>query len=355
MRPRIATVAAVIACAVFGFWFARFAGAMLLGATKSPLSSIMVAVVSGVLIGNLFPRVAADAATLTFCTVTVLRVGVVLLGLRLSLAAASDIGLHALPVVIVCISTALVLVTIASRAMGMNRQLGGLIAVGTSICGVTAIIATAPVIRAREAEVTYAVGCITLFGLLAMFVHPLIAHVQFAGFPRLAGVFLGTAVHDTSQVVGAAMIYQDRYAAAGALETATVTKLVRNLAMAVVIPLVAYLYRDPIQASGDSAAGKRPPIVPGFVLGFIAMCALRSLGDFSTPAFGIVPASAWGTAIGGAQTVSEWCFTLAMAAVGLQTRLDAFGHLGLKPVLLAMLAAAVVGAASLASIHVFLT
>jgi uncharacterized membrane protein YadS len=85
------------------------------------------------------------------------------------------------------------------------------------------------------------------------------------------------------------------------------------------------------------------------------MCALRSLGDFSTPAFGIVPASAWGSVIGGAQAVSEWCFMLAMAAVGFQTRLDAFGHLGLKPVLLAMLAAAVVGAASLASIHVFLT
>jgi uncharacterized membrane protein YadS len=81
---------------------------------------------------------------LTLCTVVVLRIGIVLLGLRLSLAAAIGLGVHALPVVLICITSALVIVTFVSRAMGMSRELAALIAVGTSICGVTAIVAMAP-------------------------------------------------------------------------------------------------------------------------------------------------------------------------------------------------------------------
>jgi uncharacterized integral membrane protein (TIGR00698 family) len=256
-----------------------------------------------------------------------------------------------LPIVLICITAALLLVTIASRAMAMSPPLAALIAVGTSICGVTAIVAMAPVIRAREAEVSYAVACIALFGLIAMFVHPMIAHALFATQPQLAGVFLGTAVHDTSQVVGAGLMYQDQYSTAGVLEAATVTKLVRNLMMAAVIPLVALLFRDGARHEGDVAAERRFPAIPGFVLWFIAMCALRSAVDFCEPALGPMGRDAWNSIVGGAQRLSEICLTVSMAAVGLQTRIGAFRQIGFRPLLLAMLTAAVVGGVSLLSIR----
>jgi uncharacterized integral membrane protein (TIGR00698 family) len=301
------------------------------------------------MLGNIWPSRVSDGALLKLCTVLVLRIGIVLLGLRMSLAAAIGLGFHALPIVLICIGAALLLVTIASRAMAMSPQLAALIAVGTSICGVTAIVATAPVIRAREAEVSYAVACIALFGLVAMLVHPLIAHAFFSTQPQLAGIFLGTAIHDTSQVVGAGLMYQDQYSAAGALEAATVTKLVRNLMMAAVIPLVAVLCQA--RQEGSAASKHRSPAVPGFVLGFVAMCAVRSGVDFCEPALGHIAKGIWISVVGGAQRLSEVCLTVAMAAVGLQTRIGAFRQIGLRPLLLAMLTAAVVGLVSLLSIR----
>lgn len=354
MPLRLSTSLAVIFCAFFGPWFAQYAGTVLLGNAKSPFSAVMGAILAGMVIGNLWPRLAGDGAVLKSCTVLVLRIGIVLLGLRLSLAAAIGLGFHALPIVLICISAALLLVRFASRAMAMSPQLAALIAVGTSICGVTAIVAMAPVIRAREAEVSYAVACIALFGLIAMFVHPIIAHALFATQPQLAGVFLGTAVHDTSQVVGAGLMYQDQYSAGGVLEAATVTKLVRNLLMAAVIPLVALLFQGGARQEGAALKHGRFPAIPGFVLLFIAMCALRSAVDFCEPSFGTLGKDIWTSIIGGAQRLSELCLTVSMAAVGLQARIGAFRQIGLRPLLLAMVTAAVVGGVSLLSIRLLL-
>ena len=155
-------------------------------------------------------------------------------------------------------------------------------------------------------------------------------------------------------VVGAGLIYQDQYSAAGALEAATVTKLVRNLMMAAVIPLVALLYQAEARQEGGTATNCRPPIVPGFVLWFIAMCALRSAVDFCEPSLGATAMNLWHSAVGSAQKISELCLTVAMAAVGLQTRIGAFRQIGFRPLLLAMITAAAVGAVSLLSIRLLL-
>jgi len=128
------------------------------------------------------------------------------------------------------------LVTWLSRVVGLPKRLGMLIAVGTAICGNTAIVATGPVIGADEDEVSYAVACITLFGLFALIVHPFIAFELFAGDGHLAGLFLGSAIHDTAQVAGAGLLYAQQFGDTSALESATVTKLVRNLFMIGVIP-----------------------------------------------------------------------------------------------------------------------
>ncbi|MCB1625682.1 MAG: putative sulfate exporter family transporter [Pseudomonadales bacterium] len=349
-----AGVLLVAGCAVVGTWAAGYLGTSLLGFAKSPVSGVMMAILLGLVIAQLAPRqVDATLPTLRFFTTTVLRTGIVLLGTRLSIVAVSALGLQALPVVVLSIVAALSIVLLVGRAMRLPLELGLLIAVGTAICGVTAIAATAPLIRARALEVSYATGCVALFGMLALLIHPFIAHALFGAQPVLAGIFLGTAVHDTAQVAGAAMLYMQQYADPVALEAATVTKLLRNLFMAVVIPFAAVLAS---RARSDSPTpgtiAKRPPLVPLFVAGFIGMCVVRTIGDLGDRPFGLLSTELWSSTLLFAQTLSEWCLIAAMAAVGLQTRLDSFAKLGFRPLLLGLIAASLVGVVSAISLSI---
>src|SRR5207253_2664238 len=144
------------------------------------------------------------------------------------------------------IATAMISVSLIARWMGVSRRLGTLIAVGTSICGVSAIMATAPVIEADEDETSYAAACITIFGLLAMMTYPYVAHLVFAT-PTQAGMFFGTSIHDMSQATAAGLSYSQQFNTATfhaepAFHTAVSTKLVRNLFMSILIPLAGILY-----------------------------------------------------------------------------------------------------------------
>ncbi len=137
-------------------WIGRLASAAigggLLGFERSPVSPILLAILGGLLIRNTIGLPAVYEAGLGFGLKRVLRIGVALLGIRLSLGAVGTIGLAALPVVVGCIAAALLLVSAITRALGLPPRLGVLIAVGTSICGNTAIVATGPVIGADENE-----------------------------------------------------------------------------------------------------------------------------------------------------------------------------------------------------------
>src|SRR3954469_13808782 len=199
----------------------------------SPISPIMLAVVLGLIIRNTIGVPKAYEAGLRLCLKTVLRLGIVLLGLGLSVQAVAKMGLIGLPIIACCIATALVAVTYINRALGLPKRLGTLIAVGTSICGVSAIVATAPIIEAEDDETSYAVACITIFGLIALITYPFLAHALFGANEKQAGIFLGTAIHDTSQVAGAGIAYAQTYHADAAAKTAVTVKLVRNLSMSV--------------------------------------------------------------------------------------------------------------------------
>jgi uncharacterized integral membrane protein (TIGR00698 family) len=298
-----------------------------------------VAVVLGLMLRNTIGLPIVYEKGLRLAGREVLRFGIILLGLRLSLAAVGQLGLAALPVIIGCIAAALIVVTWINRAFGLPRRLGSLIAVGTSICGVSAIAATAPVIDAEEDEVSYSVACITLFGLLALFCYPLLAHAMFPNEPRMAGLFLGTAIHDTSQVAGAGLMYREQFAAPTALDAATVTKLTRNLCMAAVIPLVGFLYHR----HGTKGHGrlKLAQAVPLFVLGFLLAAAVRTVGDLW-----IESSPPWKGFLKGADGLAAWCLTVAMAAVGLGTGLSRIRRLGWKSFAVGLMAAVIVGSVS---------
>jgi uncharacterized integral membrane protein (TIGR00698 family) len=339
------TLAAVLA--ILGGALADRASAAL-GLAAGSVSGIMVAVLLGLAVGNLFELPAALKEGIAFAIERVLRLGIVLLGLRLSIAEVGSIGLKALPVVLVTIPAAILLVGYLGRRIHLPDRLASLIAVGTSICGNTAIVAVSPTIGAKEEETSYAVACITVFGLFAMLVYPFVAHWIFGGDPLAAGLFLGSAVHDTSQVAGAAMMYQQYYRAPEALDVATVTKLLRNLSMLVVIPLLAILHHR------KAASGAAPPpwwtMVPLFVVGFAAMSLLRTLGDLGERPFGLLDPGQWHAFIKLAKEVVTYCLAIAMAGVGLGTSIKGLRSIGPKPMVLALVSALLVGLISVALI-----
>lgn len=338
--------------AVASQWLAQWLGSSVLGLSKSPVSAITLAILAGLLIGNLVHLPTTLAPGLAFAVATVLRLGIALLGLRLSLFEAGAIGVKGLPVILCAISSALLAMAYLRRRFSLPTNLGILIGVGTSICGATAIVAAAPTIRAREEEVSYAVACIAVYGMVAMVCYPFIAHWLFDANSLRAGLFLGTAVHDTAQVVGAGMAYAQFYGDERTLEIATVTKMIRNLAMIVVLPVIAIMHR-PAHAPGAS-----PPswfrLVPLFIFGFAAMSLLRTAGDVSAAAanahgnavFGLLSGDQWRAFVDAVKSVADMLLATAMAAVGLTTRFAGILRIGLRPLGAAMLCALVVGMAS---------
>jgi len=343
-----------LAIAVAGGWSADFIGTTLMGLPKSPISGIMMAILIGIAVSNLIKLPAVTQPGIKFSVVRILRLGIVLLGIRLSLAEAGEIGIKALPVIIGTVLTAIVLVSYVAKRVGLTDRLGTLIGVGTAICGATAIVATAPTIGAKDDETSYAVACITLFGVVAMLVYPFAAHWFFDADPFKAGLFLGTAVHETSQVAGAGLVYQEYFGDAKALDVATVTKLVRNLGMLAVIPLMSIYYHR------RTSAGAAPPpwytMVPLFVIGFALMSLLRTLGDTAgadEKVLGVLTHEQWKVLVGHTKTIAEYCLAVAMAAVGLGTSVAGLRSIGLKPLGVGLFSAVVVGIVSVVLVTLF--
>lgn len=353
MAKNLPGLMAAAAVMVAGFWLADRIGAAIPAAQglsgSSPVSGVPVAIVLGLLLRNALPLPASVAPGLKLATTTVLRLGIVLVGIRLSLFDVLRLGLAGLPVVMAAIATGLVFVTWFNRKLGLPPRLGTLIAAGTSICGVTAIVSTAPAIEADEREVAYAVANVVAFGLFGMLVYPYLAHAVLTG-SETVGLFLGTAVHDTSQVVGAALTYKQIYADDVVLRTATVTKLTRNIFLAAVIPVLTWMHVRSTHGHRHAMTMSWTQFVPGFVLGFLAMAVVRSIGDAtlgsSGAAFGVMGASGWRwlTSRVGDLWASQIFLGTAMAAVGLNTSFTVFQGVGLRPFAVGLAGALVVGA-----------
>lgn len=347
-----------------GFWLADRIGQAILAAQGlsggSPLSGVPVAIVLGLILRNALPLPASLSPGLKFATTTILRAGIVLVGIRLSVFDVLKLGIAGLPVVLAAITTGLVFVTWFNKKLGLPPRLGTLIAAGTSICGVTAIVSVAPAIEADEREVAYAVANVVAFGLFGMLTYPYLAHAVL-GSSETIGLFLGTAVHDTSQVVGAALTYKQVYGDDVVLRVATVTKLTRNIFLAVVIPVLTWMHmKSQAKTMGSGGVGfSVASLVPGFVIGFLAMAVVRSLGDWmltsNGAAFGVWSAAQWASITKqlGDYWASQILLGTAMAAVGLNTNFAVFKGVGLKPFAVGMAGALVVGVVGMTMAIIF--
>jgi uncharacterized integral membrane protein (TIGR00698 family) len=321
------------------------------GDKASPISGVSVAILLGLLLRNVFGLPAWLQPGVQFSVTKLLRLGIIFVGIKLTFLDVLKLGAWGVPIVATTIAMGLLIIYWLSRWLGLPPRLGTLLAAGTSICGVTAVVSTAPAIKADEREVAYAVATITLFGLIAMLLYPhvgpLLLHT-----PEQMGVFLGTAIHDTSQVVGAGLMYKELHQDDVAFKTATVIKLTRNLFLAAVVPLLAFWHTR--GHGGEGTPGRVPftRLMPAFILGFLAMAVVRSIGDATAQhglAFGLCEPSVWSrlTTEVGDTWGARYLLGTALAAVGLSTSVAMFRSTGLRPLIAGFIGALLVGGVGL--------
>ncbi len=287
-----------------------------------PLSALMWAIALGALWRNLFGLPAAAAPGIAAALKRPLRLGIVLLGLQLSVGQLLDIGAAGLVLLLACVVLSFGSSLLIGRLLGVEPGLVQLIAAGTSICGASAVVAANSVVRARGEAVVYALGVVTLYGTIVMFAFPILgALLGLSG--HAYGVWIGASVHEVAQVVAAAFAHGD---AAG--QTGTASKLTRVLMLA---PLVLFMSHWVARKHSEAAAVP----VPWFALGFLAMVALASSE--------LLPASM--LAVLG--LLSQALLALALAAVGLETDLRHIRDQGWRPLALGALATVFIGGLAL--------
>jgi uncharacterized integral membrane protein (TIGR00698 family) len=310
--------------------------ALLRGLGITVLSGVFLAIVAGFLL-----RLAAGlrpswAPGVTYTAKHVLKLGIVLLGLRFGLGHVLELGGSSLGAIATAIAVAFGAVWLLTRFVPMDHRLALLIAVGTAICGNSAIAATAPVIDAEEEQISFASATITLFGMLAMVVYPALGHALGLSDVRF-GLLAGAGVHDSAQAIASGFLYST---AAG--EAATVVKLTRTAFLVPILVVLSAAASRRLPRGGSLGARVRAA-VPWFAVGFVLASALRTAGD------ALLGAPAWWEAVLSACSwLAVFLIVAAMSAVGLQTDLAKLRRIGPSSFLVGCAAAVAVAATALA-------
>jgi len=264
---------------------------------------------------NFLSTESACGPGIDFAARTVLRIGVALLGLRITVVQIAALGWQ--PVVLVLLSVTLTIGTgvIVARLLGFRAGFGLLSGGATAICGASAALAIAAALPnhpQKERATLFTVLGVSALSTLAMIVYPMLVHALGLD-AREAGVFIGATIHDVAQVVGAGYSISP--------ETGDVATFVKLLRVAMLLPVIAITVVS-FRRAGAEPGAKRPPLLPGFAIAFVALVALNSLD--------VIPQAM--TKLG--TDISQWCLIAAVAALGTKTRLRELADVGFKPVAL---------------------
>jgi uncharacterized integral membrane protein (TIGR00698 family) len=258
-----------------------------------------------------------------FTSKKILQYSIILLGFEMNLFNVLRVGSQSLFVMLFTLSAAFITAFLVGRALKLEGKMTTLIGVGTSICGGSAIAATAPVIQAKDEDVAHAISTIFLFNIIAVFIFPALGHMlqmSDTGF----GMWAGTAVNDTSSVVAAATAWSTAAGNNTALAFATIVKLTRTL-MIVPITLVLALYTaKKTKADSSTATYSFAKIFPWFVLWFVLASIVNT--------FAGIPAQVSGSLV----ELGKFMITMAMAAIGLNTNIVKLVKNGVRPIFLGL-------------------
>ena len=253
-------------------------------------------------------------AGIEFTARTVLRVGIALLGMRITLSQITALGWQPIALVLTLVAVTITVSIVVAKMLGFERSFGMLTGGATAICGASAALALSAALPhhpQKEKATLFTVIGVSALSTLAMIVYPMIANwLEFS--PQLAGVFLGATIHDVAQVVGAGYSMSTETG-----DTATVVKLMRVAMLLPVIICAAMFTR----MQGAETGGERPPLLPWFAVGFLILACINSTGWVPT----IVQ--------GGVNEMSRWALIIAISALGMKTRIKELASVGIKPIL----------------------
>lgn len=303
----------------------------LLAAQVLPVSALLIAILLGALWRNLFPVPDALAPGVAVASKRLLRIGIVLLGLQLSLSTILGLGAGVLAVVVASVGITFFASLLIGKWLGLELPQRLLIAAGFSICGAAAVAATEGTVKAKQEQVATAIGLVVLFGTLMIPLAPALGAL--VGFDEEAtGMFIGASTHEVAQVVAAGGAV-----GTSALAVAVTVKLARVLMLAPVMAGVGLYMRHKHSVTADT----KPPVVPLFVAGFIVAMLVRTVGILPEPVLDV------------AALIQSFLLATAMFGLGLGVHLRTIFKTGGRSLVLAAAATVVIILVALAGTFIF--
>ncbi len=293
------------------------------------IGGAVIAIIAGMITGLFLKDKAAFESGIKFTSKKILQWAVILLGFGLNLNVIFNTGKQSLPIIVSTISVSLIIAYLLCKILSIPGKISTLVGVGSSICGGSAIAATAPVIDADDEEVAQAISVIFFFNVLAALIFP--AFGKLIGFNSATGesfgIFAGTAVNDTSSVTACASTWDSMWNLGTAtLDTAVTVKLTRTLAIIPITLVLAFIRtRKEKNSGGETSKVEFKKIFPFFILYFIAASIITTVALSCG-----VDASIFSPV----KTLSKFFIVLAMAAIGLNTNIIKLIKTGGKPLIM---------------------
>lgn len=311
------------------------------------IGGAVIAILAGMILTIFIKNKTPFESGVKFTSKKILQWAVILLGFGLNLRVILETGKQSLPIILSTITVSLVIAFVLHKLMHIPGKISTLVGVGSSICGGSAIAATAPVIDADDEEVAQAISVIFFFNVLAALVFPTLG--KLIGFSTVSGdafgIFAGTAVNDTSSVTAAASTWDNMWNLGSAtLDTAVTVKLTRTLAIIPITLVLAFLRTRSEKSSG--AEGKKvslKQIFPMFILYFIAASVITTIAVSCDVDAGIFSPI---------KELSKFFIVLAMSAIGLNTDIIKLIKTGGKPIVMGFCCWVGITAVSLVMQHV---
>jgi uncharacterized integral membrane protein (TIGR00698 family) len=308
----------VILLSCSAFYIAEFAAVRYLS-----LSPLIIGILLGMFYANAFKNAVPHEwhSGINFSSKKLLRLAIMLYGFRLTFQNISDVGLPAVVADIIVIATTLLVGLAVGRLLKIDGEIALLTSTGSAICGAAAVLGAEPVLNSKPYKTAVAVSTVVIFGTLAMFLFPALYR---SGLLELTdkqwGIYTGATVHEVAHVVGAGNAMSDDI-----LTVNIVVKMIRVMFLAPVLLLYALIVSLKARRSGQALTGRIKITVPWFAFGFITVIGINSLG--------IVPPGA----VNVINYIDTFLLTMAMAALGMETRLEKFKEAGVKPFILAFI------------------
>ncbi len=309
--------------------------AFAINAIQPAISPLALCVAFGFIVANfaVWPDWATPANG--FASKRLMRIGVALLGAQVSVASLRAIGIKGVFTVLVVVTFTIFGILLLSKLFGMTGDLGLLIGIGFGICGATAVAAIRPQTRATEEETSYAIALISLCGTLSIVILPFLGHLMHLD-DRTFGAWAGAAVHDVGQVIATASVWSP-----AAVSAAIVIKLSRVCLLAPIVLTLSVRHRRYLKSQGQSVVeGTKIPLIPFFVLGFIAVAVIQNVFKIPTHLHNDVV------------TTSKVLLGAGLVALGSGVRWKAIRAIGPKPMMMGMIAWVIVAGVALTAVRI---